>query len=145
MLSGAHFAFVASSASVDSTATLTIRQLDDKTKTRLRVRAAHHGRSMEEEVREILRSALSSVPPAKGNLEEAIGRRFAAFGGLELKLPRRDAMRQHRDLPNERAQKSWVPARHAIGARALCGAQSGFDGPTQSGAREVQICSQDRA
>ena len=73
-------------------ATLTIRQLDEKTKTRLRVRAAHHGRSMEEEAREILRSALSSV--AKGNLAEAIRRRFAAFGGLELKLPRRDAMRQ---------------------------------------------------
>src|SRR5437588_516856 len=31
-------------------ATLTIRQLDEKTKTRLRVRAAHHGRSMEEEI-----------------------------------------------------------------------------------------------
>jgi plasmid stability protein len=40
-------------------ATLTIRQLDEKTKTRLRVRAAHHGRSMEEEAREILRSALT--------------------------------------------------------------------------------------
>jgi antitoxin FitA len=89
-----HLAVVASSASIDSMATLTIRQLDEKTKTRLRVRAAHHGRSMEEEAREILRSALSSVPPAKGNLAEAIRRRFAAFGGLELKLPRRDAVRQ---------------------------------------------------
>jgi hypothetical protein len=38
---------------------------------------------MEEEAREILRSALSSFPPAKGNLAEAIRRRFAAFGGLE--------------------------------------------------------------
>jgi plasmid stability protein len=75
-------------------ATLTIRQLDEKTKTRLRVRAAHHGRSMEEEAREILRSALSSVPPTKGNLAEAISRRFAAFGGLELELPGRDAVRQ---------------------------------------------------
>ena len=87
-------AFVASSDSIDNMATLTIRQLDEKTKTRLRVRAAHHGRSMEEEAREILRSALSSIPPARGNLAEAIRRRFAAFGGLELKLPRRDAMRQ---------------------------------------------------
>src|SRR5437879_8985637 len=88
------FASIASSDSIDGMATLTIRQLDEKTKTRLRVRAAHHGRSMEEEAREILRSALSSVPPAKGNLAEAVRRRFAAFGGLELKLPRRDAMRQ---------------------------------------------------
>src|SRR5437764_12204927 len=46
--------------------TLTIRQLDEKTKTRLRVRAAQHGRSMEQEAREILRSALSAPPPPKG-------------------------------------------------------------------------------
>jgi plasmid stability protein len=74
-------------------ATLTIRQLDDNTKTRLRVRAAHHGRSMEEEAREILRSALRSSPSARENLADAIRRRFAAFGGFELKLPRRDAVR----------------------------------------------------
>jgi len=84
----------ASSDSIDSMATLTIRQLDEKTKTRLRVRAAHHGRSMEEEAREILRSALTASSPAKGNLAEAIQKRFLAFGGLELGLPRRDAMRQ---------------------------------------------------
>jgi len=41
------FAFLASNDSIDSMATLTIRQLDERTKTRLRVRAAHHGRSME--------------------------------------------------------------------------------------------------
>ncbi|MGA7633192.1 MAG: hypothetical protein WCB11_20715 [Terriglobales bacterium] len=75
-------------------ATITIRQLDEKTKTRLRVRAAQHGRSMEEEAREILRSALTATSPRKGNLAEAIQRRFAAFGGLELGLPRRDAMRE---------------------------------------------------
>jgi len=74
-------------------ATITIRQLDEKTKSRLRVRAAHHGRSMEEEAREILRSALISSSPAKGNLAEIIRRRFAPFGGLELELPRRDAIR----------------------------------------------------
>jgi len=38
-------------------ATLTIRQLDEKTKMRLKIRGAHHGRSMEEEVGVILRSA----------------------------------------------------------------------------------------
>ncbi len=90
---GSLFAFEASSDSIDSMATLTIRQLDERTKTRLRVRAAHHGRSMEEEAREILRSALTASSPAKGNLAEAIHRRFAAFGGLELELPRRDAVR----------------------------------------------------
>jgi len=75
-------------------ATVTIRQLDEKTKSRLRVRAAHHGRSMEEEAREILRSALSASPPEKSNLAEAIRRRFAAFGGAELELPKRDARRR---------------------------------------------------
>ena len=75
-------------------ATLTIRQLDDKTKARLRVQAAHHGRSMEEEAREILRSALTVASPMGGNLAEAIRRRFSALGGLELELPRRDSIRQ---------------------------------------------------
>jgi plasmid stability protein len=75
-------------------ATLTIRQLDGKTKTRLKVRAAHHGRSMEEEAREILRSALTATSPIKRNLAETIHRRFAEFGGLEFAVPRRDAMRQ---------------------------------------------------
>jgi plasmid stability protein len=75
-------------------ATLTIRQLDEKTKTRLRVRAAHHGRSMEEEAREILRLALTASTPAKGNLAKIIHRRFAALGGLELALPPRDAIRE---------------------------------------------------
>jgi plasmid stability protein len=49
---------------------------------------------MEEEAREILRSALTGSSPVKGNLAETIQRRFAAFGGLEFELPRRDAMRQ---------------------------------------------------
>jgi len=75
-------------------ATLTIRQLDQKTKTRLRVRAAHHGRSMEEEAREILRSSLTTSPRTQGNLAEAIRRRFAPFGGIEISLPQRDAVRK---------------------------------------------------
>jgi phosphopantothenoylcysteine decarboxylase/phosphopantothenate--cysteine ligase len=38
-------------------ASLTVRQLDDKLKKRLRLRAAQHGRSVEDEVRTILRAA----------------------------------------------------------------------------------------
>ena len=78
-------------------ATLTIRQLDEKTKTKLRIRAAHHGRSMEEEARAILRSALTASSP-QGNLAEAIHQRFAVFGGIVLKLARRDAIRQTADF-----------------------------------------------
>jgi antitoxin FitA len=75
-------------------ATITIRKLDETTKSRLRVRAAHNGRSMEEEAREILRSAVTASSPAKENLAEAIRRRFASIGGVELELPRRDAIRK---------------------------------------------------
>ena len=83
----------ASGASIDSMSTLTIRRLDEKTKSRLRIRAAHHGRSMEEEARAILRSALTSSSP-QVDLAEAIKQRFAAFGGVAIKLPRRDAIRK---------------------------------------------------
>jgi plasmid stability protein len=69
-------------------ATITIRQLDEKTRTRLKVLAAHHGRSMEEEAAEILRDAIAA-PPTQGNMAETIRQRFAAFGGCELELPRR--------------------------------------------------------
>jgi len=79
-------------------ATLVIRQLDDKTKARLRVRAAHHGRSMEQEAREILRSALATVRPAKADLAHAIRERFAVLGGVELDLPMRDRLRQPPDF-----------------------------------------------
>ena len=75
-------------------ATLTIRQLDEKTKNKLRVRAAQHGRSMAEEAREILRSALRTSPAARENLEKAIRERFAPLGGVVLELPRRDPIRQ---------------------------------------------------
>jgi antitoxin FitA len=79
-------------------ATLTIRQLDEKTKTRLRVRAAHHGRSMEEEAREILRSALVAQPNLKENLADVVRRRFAPLGGVELELPPRDPIRKPPDF-----------------------------------------------
>ncbi|MGA7430778.1 MAG: bifunctional phosphopantothenoylcysteine decarboxylase/phosphopantothenate synthase, partial [Xanthobacteraceae bacterium] len=42
-------------------ASLTVRQLDDKLKRLLRLRAARHGRSMEDEVRVILRQAAAET------------------------------------------------------------------------------------
>jgi plasmid stability protein len=88
----------ASIDSIDSMATLTIRQLDERTKTRLRVRAAHHGRSMEEEAREILRSALVSQPNLNDNLADIVRRRFAPLGGVDLELPPRDPIRKPPDV-----------------------------------------------
>jgi plasmid stability protein len=73
---------------------ITVRKLDSGIKARLRLRAAQHGRSMEQEAREILRASLRSEPAAEPNLAEAIGRHFAPFGGVELKLPARQATRQ---------------------------------------------------
>ena len=70
-------------------ASITIRRLEDATKERLRIRASRHGRSMEEEAREILRAALSGRRAPARNLAESIRRRLAAVGGVELpRLPR---------------------------------------------------------
>jgi antitoxin FitA len=64
-------------------ATLTIRNVDESLKTALRVRAARHDRSMEEEVRHLLRQAVTA-DRAEGGLGSRIARRFAAEGGIEL-------------------------------------------------------------
>lgn len=72
--------------------TLTIRNLDDSVKARLRVQAAQHGRSMEEEARTILAKALPETPPKTEGLGTAIRRRFAPLGGVELELPPREKM-----------------------------------------------------
>jgi plasmid stability protein len=85
-------------------AAITIRQLEEKIKSRLRVRAAHHGRSMEEEAREILRAALTGSLPPEGDLTDAIRRRFAAFGGFELEPPRRDALRSAPEFGDNRSR-----------------------------------------
>ena len=74
-------------------ASITIRNLDDGVKSRLRIRAAEHGRSMEEEARLILRDAVGAEAGAV-NLASAIRARFAPFGGVELELPPREAMRE---------------------------------------------------
>ena len=75
-------------------ASLTIRDLDPGTKERLRVRAAHNKRSMEEEARNILRAAVAEENAGAANLAEAIRRRFRRFGGVDLDIPERDAMRK---------------------------------------------------
>jgi plasmid stability protein len=75
-------------------ASITIRKLDDGVKRRLRLRAAQHGRSMEDEARNILRAALAEMPAEPRNLAAAIRRRFAPLGGVELDIPARDAMRK---------------------------------------------------
>ena len=75
-------------------AVMTIRNIDDVIKRRLRVRAALNGRSMEDEARDILRSALSTDEPRPRNLAHAIHERFRVLGGVDLPVAPREAIRQ---------------------------------------------------
>ena len=74
-------------------AVMIIRNIDDAITTRLRLRAAMNGRSMEEEARDILRSALSTERRQPSSLVEAIRERFAALGGVDLPDVPREAIR----------------------------------------------------
>lgn len=78
-------------------ATITIRDLDDDLKARLRVRAAEHGRSMEAEVRAILSTVLQRRSDATG-LGSRIHRRFAGLGADDLVLPERNETPRAADL-----------------------------------------------
>ena len=79
-------------------ASITIRNLDDDVKTRLRVRAAEHHRSMEEEARIILRDAVNDERAAPRDLAKFTRECFAPLGGVELELPTRVAMREPPDF-----------------------------------------------
>ena len=79
-------------------ASITIRNLDEELKKRLRVRSAHHGRSMEDEARDILRTALAIETPPPSDLAEAIRQRFSALGGIQLTISPREPMREPPDF-----------------------------------------------
>jgi plasmid stability protein len=76
-------------------ATITIRNLDDKVKRQLQVRAALNGRSMEAEARETLSQLINEdhAEPRQA-LGTAIHNRFVRFGGVELQIPPRQFSRQ---------------------------------------------------
>ena len=75
-------------------ASITIRNLDETVKAKLRMRAAKHQRSMEDEARNILRAALVESGNSPGNIAAVIRRRFQPLGGVELRLPPREPMRE---------------------------------------------------
>ncbi len=75
-------------------ATITIRRLDDAVKAKLQVRAARHGKSMEEEAREILRDAVKQPHVSRLNLAESIRKYVEPLGGVELTLPPREPIRR---------------------------------------------------
>jgi plasmid stability protein len=73
---------------------ITIRNVDDALKKRLRMRAAQHGISMEEEVRNILRAALCEDTGTPSKLGTAMHETFRRFGGIDLEVPPRERMRK---------------------------------------------------
>jgi plasmid stability protein len=79
-------------------ASITIRNLDESVKRKLRLRAAQRNRSMEHEARDILRTALAQELAQAGNLADAIRRQVELLGGVELALPARGPMREPPDF-----------------------------------------------
>ncbi len=74
-------------------AALTIRNVDDAIKQSLRIRAAQHGVSMEEEARRILREALLRVSPPHA-LGQRLKQRFAEVADADFELPSRQVSRR---------------------------------------------------
>ena len=78
-------------------AALSIRNLDDDVKERLRMRAASHGRSMESEIRAILAEAVAEPDEHPGMLV-ALMERFGDLGGVDLEVPARATSARAADL-----------------------------------------------
>ena len=74
-------------------ASITIRNLDNEVKTRLRVRAAHNGRSMEKEARLILGDAVGRKASSR-NLARIVRSHFGPTNGVDLELPPREPARE---------------------------------------------------
>ena len=79
-------------------ATLTIRNLDDALKSKLRIRAATLGHSMEGEARLILGRALSGETVPEVHLVDSIRKCFAPLGGVELPEVTRESGREPPDF-----------------------------------------------
>ena len=126
-------------------ASLTVRQLDDKLKTLLRLRAARHGRSMEDEVRVILKDAAEDAgreilehaePPVRAGRQAApaaivaqrrvlliIGGGIAAYKSLDLIRRLQDRGARVRCILTQAAQQFVTP----LAAGALCGERAHTD------------------
>jgi plasmid stability protein len=74
-------------------ATLTIRDLDDGLKLKLRLRAASQNRSMEEEARQILRAALGEPALPRSTLVARVKSRFEGLGDVRLDIEPREPVR----------------------------------------------------
>ncbi|WP_239168507.1 FitA-like ribbon-helix-helix domain-containing protein [Paractinoplanes deccanensis] len=79
-------------------AALSIRDLDDSVKEKLRQRAARHGRSMEAEIRLILTAAATEDERPQNDLFSALTERFTQLGGVDLEVPARTTSPRAADL-----------------------------------------------
>lgn len=75
-------------------ASITIGNLDDALERHLRIRADKHGRSIEDEARDILRAAFDREPPRRGGLVKSIRAKIAPLGGVDLPHIPREPMRE---------------------------------------------------
>jgi antitoxin FitA len=73
-------------------ASITIRNIDDEVKSKLRIRAAINNRSMEEEVRVILKQVLLNPHDDSKSLVDIAREAVKPFGGFELEALNRDAI-----------------------------------------------------
>ncbi len=80
-------------------AAISVRDLDEHVVSRLKLRAARHGRSMEGEVRAILTDAVAGGEDEQINLAQTVRERFAEIGGVELEIPLRKGMPRAAELP----------------------------------------------
>ena len=78
-------------------ADVSVRNLDDDVKERLRMRAASNGRSMESEIRAILVDAVTESDERRGMLVTLMDR-FGDLGGVDLEVPARSTLTRAAEL-----------------------------------------------
>lgn len=78
---------------IDCMASIVIRNLDETTKRKLKIRAATNGRCMEQEAREILKSVLARASKKQANLADRVREIFGPLGGVELERVPREPVR----------------------------------------------------
>ena len=79
-------------------ASITVRNLDDAVKNSLRVRAARHGWSMEQEIRQILQQTVAPEQARQISFAERVNRRFADLKVDSLPVPSRQIARTPPDF-----------------------------------------------
>jgi plasmid stability protein len=77
---------------------ITVRNLDESVKAGLRLRAARHGWSMEQEVRQILQQTVAPEQAGARSFAEQINQRFAGLDAESLPVPARKPARDAPEL-----------------------------------------------